>query len=455
MDIERVTHHSEQSCPPVSIRAEPPVSPDAQRERNRRHSIATLHNTASELDRLLPVLLAHTDPESTVKKMRTIEALSCGEELERQVLGEPGLNETTRRLYAGTPPLVAYVKPQSGETGFTVDPKSGQILNVRRAFNQATGQLDIHRAVDADINHDPDFQPLADFVRREIRHDRPRRFQAIAERYGIDPKDVPLSSTEITTRLGVDIGKATVREYIASRINELVRFDVVPLTVLRAEKDQTDISSVQEGVKAQDPEHPPKALDVQVITDVLEQGPNHQGAKSFMRIACLDYLLKSADRHYQNILYDPASHAFSAIDNGYSMGLSWNVEIQDERGETKKESRPIDPYKSIPLELINYHPEWQLDEEALAALRHLYESTTNYLAARERAKTEAERQALATQGKEIKYLTSLFRLLHENEKIAAKEALEFMGRLKEVIDNGRPPDLRKKALLAIQFPQAA
>jgi hypothetical protein len=284
----------------------------------------------------------------------------------------------------------------------------------------------------------------------------------IAQRYGIAPETVPLTEGEFMPREGIDINTSAIREYSFSRVDRLLGFNVVPLTAIRAEKNDAgeviDIASAQEAVIAKGgKEAPLRVFSPLMYQEMKQQGKNHPGAKSFMRIATLDYLLKTLDRHPKNIFFDPTTNEFSAIDNGLSQALGRQTTKTGPDGKTIIENTEMNALRSIPLEMVQEQPDWELDEEALSHLKEIYDSTVQYLGKREqREKTVSSLQAegkhieamieetLQSQGGDaIKYLTELYKLQFGNEKIAKEESLALLKRIKQVIDNRRPPQLAR------------
>lgn len=403
--------------------AEVSLTDEERREAARRKEIAETAKRASELDReLFGSILAAEAPAEALEKIETVESLTFGKEIDRKDVGEPGINAITRRVYEGDPPRIAYVKPQSGEARFVYHEQ-------RRAVYQLTDVWD-----DAEQKFITNRKPLPKGEGASLELELKKRAaykERIAQHYGIPVEEVPLSDTEVTARSSVDVGKGAIREYIASRVNELLRLDVIPMTVLRAEKGNVDLSSVQESVKSSDSENPARPPTDEELAEILKLGSAHPSARSLMRIACLDHLIKATDRHAKNILIDPVTRQTQGIDNGYSMGLS--------------EGATGFPLISVALEAVQDHADWKLDDEALATMFELYESVKEYLREREE---DVSKRRFGT-GKEIKYLTGLFRLLYGSEQIAKKEALDFMVRLKEIIDLGRPPQMSKSQLWPI------
>jgi predicted DNA-binding ribbon-helix-helix protein len=432
------------------------LPPDYVQEKKRREGIRRLAFESRLLDDEFGQIF--TDPE----RQKRIESLNSGDEVgDREAIGDGGVNAISRRRYEGQPPITAYVKPQSGETAYRYDQASQGVIKVSRHWDDKQHKLVVSETAFATSGSgDQIEQNIVDNFRyRSENHDT--FVQQMADFYRIKPEQVPYSGERFSPRYGVDSGKGAIREYTASRVDAMLGLNVVPLTALRAEHEvrtdpktgktsvgleNVDIASAQEAA-------PGKPLDVATYREVLSQGPNHPGASSFMRIACLDYLLKSLDRHNENVFYDPATHQFSAIDNGLSMGLASGEQAGGRPQET-------DPLRSIPLSVIMQHPGWQLDDEARASLQKFHDSAIKYLTRREELKKRAQERAASgtitiegigqeideelereESGKEIKYLTKLFRLQYENTAIADREGAEFILRLRKLLKEGRPPQI--------------
>ena len=154
-----------------------------------------------------------------------------------------------------------------------------------------------------------------------------------------------------------------------------------------------------------------------------------------MRIACLDYLVGSMDRHWGNFLYDPVSMKCHGIDNGFSFGMATDVDYEklphpegttDSRriGHRHDEARSVfdatSSMISVPMEFIKKHPHLMLDKEARGRLGELL-------------------KAIQSHGNEASLTKKLFRMLFPNQKIALVEEDLFVKRLQSLAEHGRPP----------------
>jgi hypothetical protein len=436
------------------------------KEKQRRKEIGARMKRVNELDQMLFRDIVSGDLSEKMERIESAETLTFGEEIKREVIGEAesGLNALTRRTYKGDPDRVAYVKPQSGETSFRYDPNTEKSYKVKRLISKSTAPETVEVEID-----DPN---MAESI-RGMTENMPVWIAAAAKNYGITPEEVPLSPTEVSPRLSVGAGDFTMREVAVSRIDSLVNFNVVPMTVLRAEEGNTDLVSAQEAVRSKtDPEAIPREMNRELYEAIKAEGPNHPGAKSFMRIACMHYLVRKLDGHPGNIMYlesydeetETTTGEFKDIDNGLALGLSRSG-TKKMNGKEVAISEPIDAYWSVPMEMIqewnqdpkNADKQWLLDDEAMEGLTQLYESTRSYLALREKGASEMEIEAdtilpelvqqqqyelkRQTSGKEIKYLTGLLTELYGNRKIAEKEGLQMFARIGDLIQKRRPPEL--------------
>ncbi|MBD3251140.1 hypothetical protein GF380_01565 [Candidatus Uhrbacteria bacterium] len=394
-------------------------------EQKRRERIAGLQRSATLFDEQFVRTQTHGSPERRLQTQKTIESLSHGSLLESGAIGDEdkaSQNVVRRNTYEGDPPRIAYVKPQSGESWFDYDAQNDTARVIRLRRGEA-GTLE-EEEVDLGIADERQKTILQRALSRKVKEAHAVA-EDIARYYDIEPSEAPNSGDKVGKLFGLEAGDAPVREFAVSRIDMMVGFDTVPVTVLREEPDHSDISSVQEAVKSANPEKPARPMNLKDLQSLIDQGPEHPGAQSFMRIASLDYLVKSLDRHTNNVLYDEEAQQFHAIDNGGSLGLNRRTE--------DGASKPADNYHSVPMEVLSRHPEWQLDEEAMTQLTELKDAVYAYLQKREIQSTGSD------EGQEMKQITNLFRILYPNPKIAKVEGAQFLARIDRLIKDGRPP----------------
>lgn len=420
-----------------------PKLPEAYvKEKNRRREIQEILTEANELDEELKKHFLTTSETgsltASIDKIEAIETLSSGEEVvesRKNAAGQENVSVTTRREYAGDPPRIAYAKPQSGEPLYGHDDQTGKSFKILRVFKN--GKMYERREFlkkTGDTEEENE-----EFAFRNAKKYLPVYKRNIAEAYGIDPSEVPLNEDQFAAHFGIEAGKSTLREYIVSRINEVLGMDVVPLTVLRKEQNGADYASVQEAVRGSDPEQPPRPLadeDIERIVKKIQSGDTSSPeVRSLVRIATLDRLVKSTDRHRGNFMIDPVSGEIKGIDNGLSLGLS---------SQTEEGVKPLRPLRSFPMEILNKFPDLKVDDAQIAHLKSFYGDTKEYLAYKESLgkgsfmEEKAKEAEMQIKGEKFRYISKLFRLLHGNEKIAQAEAKEFFRNIAYVIDHGRP-----------------
>lgn len=404
------------------------------RELNRKHNelLRLAHTIDPEVIHTLPLHPVAFD--TTRRVIQTLETLTYGIELSSQPVTDANINETTRRVYDGDPPCFAYVKSSFGEMCFDAKGNIHAFDHVQ-AKRVPTGQV----FPASEMNY------ISTLFKPDT---RAHITWHLSRKYDI-PEDDPSFSSETTLlapRLGVEAGSGTVREYAASRIDALLGFHTVPLTVLRVESVPGQIDSllsVQEAVHSTHAEAPSRPLYIQETNILYTQDPSmwasafderfdkyhadiahtvsrneetdREPAQSLMRIACLDYLIGNMDRHYGNILFDPTSKTFHAIDHGLSFGTARHIPMVHSDHVTTFGLR------SFPLEIVTAHPSLKLDERALDQLRAFVEDL----------KTDTAIQ---------KTIERLFTMLFPDPRVAAVEQKHFLMRLNLLIEYGRPPD---------------
>ena len=282
----------------------------------------------------------------------------------------------------------------------------------------------------------------------------------LAEHYGVKPEEVGVDQGLSGIRLGLPLGKSAEREWAASRINMLAGFDNVPTTVLRQVGERGALASVQEFVKPESggkiqqgisrkqfemmlttppegwevkmqeimhqkggPPPLPKSIMDRKIAERQKRGIAPEPVKSMARVAVMDYLFKSMDRHKDNMIMDTNSFKFHAIDNGASFGLATDPEVAN-----KMEQDPVlagqrfwTQMRSIPAELMARHKTLTLDQEDWNGIKKFASS-------------------LATDKQAEARMRGIFLTVFKHPKIADKEYQKFLERLEDVVAYGRIPE---------------
>ena len=364
-DLLELTQEKESS---IELK-EKPTAEDSIEERERREANLERYLTMKSIDSWLFGGLGEAVKNRNIEHLKdmpgfieevkkaehrlaTYYALVHGKELDKKTIGEPGVNSITLREYEGDPERFGYVKSMSGEEYITIDESTDPITGYKviREWDEEKGDFVTTRTTDEKT------QRLAE---REFKQ-RENRLQLFASYYDIPVDEVPIHFKKMSYRYGIETGTLPTREVVVSRINEMIGWDSVPMTVLRKTEDGNDLLSVQEGVQGSDPDVEPHVLYDYDMHALAEEGPEHPGAESMMRLACFDYLIGSSDRHQYNIIYDEANQTFHGIDNGLSFGMS-------QFGIDGPESP--DMINSVPREIIQEHEDWKLDDKAIHMLK--------------------------------------------------------------------------------------
>jgi len=381
-------------------------------------------------------------PAETVVWVRAHEALSVSAETKREKLGsgEGGVNLTERRTYAGPPPLIGFAKPQTfGESILATDPDSGILTRVIKSWDPDKKAMAVRsEPFTASTIQGQEVIKMQGQIIKNLQNDWPSIRERMAQAYGIKPEDIQMDGRQFALRKSIEIGTTGVREAAVSRIDKLLGLNTVPLTVLRAERERRprtdgsddlpteagpdsqvmDLTSVQQEI-------PGKSVHRMKYDEYEQALQNPEKRKSLIRIAILDYLVKSHDRHNNNIFFD--GQQFHAIDNGLSFGLS-----QEKNTAAGKQTESLDPYVSAPMLEMQKHDDWQLDPEALSALRQVHDDIVDYL---HQPKDDPQAEN-SKGGKTFAYLHDLFGTMFSHKQIATKEFKLFLGRLRNVLQNG-------------------
>jgi hypothetical protein len=448
MNLEQLDNPFEQPKGPPSLPHERKREVRTDLEADRR-----LLLQARKLDEEFARLFANRTGEGaleTIEKLEVIETLSDGLEKvgPELALGKLGLNVTERKRYipngetSETHVVEGVSKARWGEVSYAL--REGRAMKIVHT-PRPDGSL-MEEAVPLAAWQKAE-RELEQFVAYQLNLVQRSKFiQSVANEYGILPSEVPLQRDRISFRMGLDVGQQTRSEITTSRIDQLCGLNTVPITVLRGEKYGP--VSVQQFVEA-------RPIELTDIIYVTKRDGSDPTAKSFIRLACLDYLTQASDRHAGNILFDEKNKIFVGIDNGMTMGLSAERELEyvrkTERGETvvRKtiENAPIDFMLSVPMEIVELVPKWKLDDEAWQTMKDLYDEIVQFMAVASGEVSLDEQKKLSirsVRGDAAKYLSRLFRFQYQQENIASKELSEFIKRLAYLVRHRRPPPVRDR-----------
>lgn len=430
----------------------PPPPPKRERIERRPETAQAdrLISQARKLDEKFARLFATRTSEEgseVIRKLEVIEVLSDGVEDEGPefALANSGINVTSRKLYrpaeegAHAPdPVEGITKAEWGEVAYTL--KDGEIKKILRRA-KPSGEIEeelvpMSRGKEAE-------QKGAEYWKNVLKL-RPALIRQVARQYDIDESEVPLHPERMSFRTGIDVGQQTRSEFTVSRIDQLCGLNTVPITVLRKEK--SGIASVQQLVEARETTYDDFIKTIKLPSE-------HPTAKSLIRMACLDYLTKALDRHSGNMLFDEKQKAFVAIDNGHTLGMSGAEEVRftDEQTgavtHTERKEVEFDKMLSVPIELVELRSDWKLDDEAWQTMKTLYDELFQHATYAAGGFSLEDQQALSPgvlKGESSEYLSNLFRFQYQQEKIAHKELIKFLDRLRYIIDHRRVPPMRDR-----------
>lgn len=290
----------------------------------------------------------------------------------------------------------------------------------------------------------------------------------LAKEVGISPEEVSYDNSAFNASEGVLPGDLTFREWANSRVDLLFGFRTVPLTGIREKVNGVDIASVQEALQTKEGALADSLTDKE--TSALFQRPPeewedilaHRGrvsqlrdrrsremrlagepVRSIVRAGVMAYLMGDLDGTRNNCLVHPVTKQVKRIDTGMSLGLLTGKQVALKVPATLGSPKLVDHQvtemiKSVPLELTLKHG-LLLDSEAQAQVRDIYQRVR---------RGERERD----------YLLSIFRVVFQayGEPIVRKQFEQFLDRLQDVAEHGRPtklemfkdyfPDLQMDAL---------
>ncbi|MDO8583711.1 MAG: hypothetical protein Q7R83_00860 [bacterium] len=263
----------------------------------------------------------------------------------------------------------------------------------------------------------------------------------VARRYQVDADALllPEKKGRMLEMTGLAHERPALNEIAFSRLARL--FDCVesvPLSVIR--KDGDGLISVQQAVEGDD------GMPLQPLSDarVQELGKMGEGAfeedddeakDGFMKLAILDYVFGSADRHRANLLTNFSGKKFFGIDNGLSFGFH----RQDEQGNVCAATW----IRSLPYSVVIRHPEWKLKNAAVQErFSDLHDRLLNVL---REAHVVNPVDSGSILDPEVRYLFEVHEGLYANleprtrQRVVMGEMQELLSRLRFIARLGRPP----------------
>ncbi|MBD3281359.1 hypothetical protein GF391_01290 [Candidatus Uhrbacteria bacterium] len=336
--------------------------------------------------------------------------------------------------------IMAFGKSVMNETFYEINP-NGDVKVLKQSLDVKGNITSEKKSIIG-----PDKSQIEKFLSERRKDDAGRRI-SVAEFYGIAPDQIPIPE-ELAGLKYIDRGHATKSEYSASVFDSLLKFDAIQPTAMRQEAG---------GLTTYQLKAAGELLPSEALQDVLENKREAKGAKSIMRMACMDFLMRQTDRHINNIFWDEKTEKFSGIDNGCANQLSQSeqMKVQTPTGKKMDLAMPIDKHVSVPMDMIALDEEWKLDEDAHKNVVELFNNINDYLKYTADELTPEQIAALpehVKQGRDAKAISDTYRLLHERtdeqgniipetSQIAKTEANEFLKRLYCLAVYKRPPNL--------------
>jgi hypothetical protein len=409
----------------------PPPTPEQRRAVAEAESKQNLLRRQMQLDEAMVKL--PVDPDRIGERNRqnqTLEGLRSGVKLKGERLGKASANLTERQEVEGPEGkvLTLIAKPQKGETSLDREGYVTKWDSEIKAYKRASSKpIETFRVIGSEEH----LESMA---------------KALAKQIGVPAEEYPsfkaaMQKERQGIRADIPVDGLPARETAVSRLDMMLNFGIVPPTAMRAEMGEAakpgatgsieDLASVQQFVEASDAKQPPREAHFSEFKKLVDLPPDQWsealGVKSqsgepqgsLTKMACLDWLAGTQDRHFENMLVDPASGKFHAIDNGLSFGAARGAEMTDDVGKKSEQFRML---RSIPLELIQKNPSLALDDETRAQLKKTYDGVIK--GGPEKAAVEA-----------------MFKMLFEDKRIAKKQMQDFLSRMIHLSNNGRPPEL--------------
>ncbi|MCE9586428.1 hypothetical protein K8R04_03870 [Candidatus Uhrbacteria bacterium] len=450
------------------------VTPAEAREKKSRKTMLERIRAVDEV--IFRKIGAETgDISKHIEQIEVLESLATGKQKERKRLGDAGINAILRMKFEreGGGEVVGFMKQKSGEAYFDKD-GTNLIYSAsdEKYFRDESSEVDPTQKMIAEQWSSEEF--IQEYAVQ------------MAKAYGIPSEEfekykASLRVDRFGPRIDIPPEGFIAREVAMSRVDMLCGFDVIPPTAAReidrmvmdeeqGTKIVKDLASVQEGVSSIDSENPSRFLTAKEFDAFQEQPPSEwhkiigieytpeelaalekdgrlpQPQESMARLATLDWVMGSQDRHFENMFIDPVSGKVTGIDNGLHSGRARDLKIRHGREETvvtegKRVKQKSDPtegmrqLRSIPLEIMNAQQELRLSRKDQEQMKTLYEAILN-------------------DGPQKEVIEQTYKMMFDDLREAKVQMAKFVARLKYVADNGRPGVTSSEVFPIGQFTKA-
>lgn len=365
--------------------------------------------------------------EEALRQIDTVETLMSGKEISREVVGgddpensdESGVNVTTKRVFEGG--VVGFAKSPKGEAVFGKGGYMYKWNEKEKKYISMQGQdvEDIDRGI------------------RQMNSEKYDNafFKSLQEEYGLNDNELAQVRDKIfgefrSTRVGIAPKESVTREMVVPQLGKLRRFKSFPQTIFRKENDE--YVSIQEGAISKNRDEkmePPNAKDLEVMLKVpYAQWKDHFGEEAAKKLA--EAVVEGAmaaeeggflDQHPDNMLWNRNTGEVAWIDNSLSFPWLRGKKVEGESVNT----RAFRSIRSIAYEILRANPELTASDK-------------------QRADADALYKAIISGGPEKQIIEDAFKTLFPVVKVAQKQLLTYLEKLRYHAKHGRPPE--KQAL---------
>lgn len=456
----------------------------SEEERERRIELVKRATRGEELMRhtVQDILLAlhggtgHV--EDAVRAIETFETLQYGNIVDREPVGQT-THPVERLVFDGKPEQAGYAKREQDRVRYCV--RDNKVFEVHHVWDgPSRSYVREEKPLREDMSWDQ-FRQTEQGAKQQAEHFHETR-KTIASHYGVDEARIELNMDALGSRASIP-ARELERSVGVSALDLMTGLNTVPLTIVRREKSvdplmhDRDLFVVQEaidGKRGGQYDHA-EPVTLEMYEELRDQGITHPAAESWMDNACAAYLYGALDGNLNNMRR--IGNTFKTFDCDNVLGYS----ITDTR-DGKTRGRPLDLLVSPPLEAVtaSESPLWVLTEEKRAGLERLYNACLTYVSWKE-GKTPSNTFSAVTdeeldralegigspgigvseprvissfhvdendlipsakeERKIARALSDIFRYIFHDDTIAAREVVQFLERLKYLVEHGRPPAL--------------